>query len=149
MTTPMKPRMIAVMRPVPTCSRRKIIDSSATASGTACITAVKLAICMCMSAVTKAMVEMRSRTLRAITTGAVKCEMPVMTPCCRQIAAMTRKAMKPRIMMISPTGRLCPMILMSVSLMTKDPMARTMKSPARRAVFWGRGIMLWLYADFC
>ena len=55
-----------------------------------------------------------------------------------QVAAI---AMTPRSAISSPTGRLSPTIFTIVSLQTKDPMAQTMRRPARSAVFCGRRSM--------
>ena len=63
----MNPMMIATMRPRPILSRSTSADSRATASGTTCMTAVMLAIGMCMSAMMKRMVAIRSSVVRSRT----------------------------------------------------------------------------------
>jgi hypothetical protein len=58
-----------------------------------------------------------------------------------QIAVRIAMAMMPRSAISSPTGRCFPTIFTIVSLQTKAPMAQTMRSPARRAMFCGRRSM--------
>ena len=114
------------------------MERSATTSGTACITEVRLAMGMWTSAVTKAIVAKRSQVERISTFFWRIFGRSPSRPWAAQIAVRIAMAMTPRSAISSPTGKCLPTIFTIVSLQTKDPMAQTMRRPARSAVFCGR-----------
>jgi hypothetical protein len=118
--------MTAAPRASPTFSPRKMTATTTTTKGTLCMTAERLASCICMRAETNMKDPSTSNNERNKTVRVKIIELLFKAPCWAQIRERKAVDNKPTRQMISPRGRVVPISFMHVSPPTKQTVVMTM-----------------------